>query len=117
MMTVDLGWVEQVRRVLAESVPMIVAGDSSLKLTRPFSVQRRLAASFPSRRRFCLLEISRLVEHYGWQREVDHALMHSGVAAVKNLDADQLEQLLARLQRLVDSIQAACDPVDAPPAR
>lgn len=116
-MTVDLGWVEQVRRVLAESVPLIVAGDLALRAARPHSNQRRMAASFPTRRRFTLLEIDRLAKHYGWRGEIEYSLMQAGVQALKNLDAEQLEALLSRLQALEDSIQTACDPADAPPAR
>lgn len=62
-------------------------------------------------------EIQDIVARYGWQREIDRDLLRIGVPSLKYLCQEQLDQVLARLRRLEDSLHSICDSQDAPPAR
>lgn len=102
---------------MGEAVPL-APGRNHAPLSVPdWETRQRKAAVFPIRRANAIREIGRISVRYGWEAEIDQALMEAGVPAVKYLDADRLEELLVRLHTLVDCLQTPCDPPDAPPAR
>ncbi len=62
-------------------------------------------------------EIRDIATRYGWQGEVERALMRFEAPSLKYLGSDQLDQVLAQLRTLEECLQTPCDPPDSPPAR
>lgn len=109
--------VAKLRQIMGEAVPLAPVRDHAPLSGAELDANHRKAAVFPIRRANALREISWLSRRYGWEDEIDRALALAGVPAVKYLDADALEALLAKLHALVDCLQTPCDLPDAPPAR
>lgn len=100
--------VGRLRAILRDAIPRTPWNDRAVE---PPAIAVHL------RRARAKIEIQDIAARYGWQREVDRALEHQGVPALKYLGADQLDQVLARLRRLEDCLHTPCDPPDSPPAR
>lgn len=105
--------VSLVRRLLANAMPDLRADSLRGRPLRPSIDPGRLHA----RRALARREINRIADRWGWQDEIQHALDQAGQPGLKHLDPDQLETLVDHLHRLVDCMQTASDPHDAPPAR
>lgn len=58
-----------------------------------------------------------LAARYGWEQEIERALLDSGMAGLKHMDRAHLESLLLKLRQLENAVQNACDPPEGPPAR
>jgi hypothetical protein len=79
---------------------------------------RRKQGPFGAVRRKALMQHARLTAaRYGIQAHLDAFIYNAGGEAITSLDLDQLEQLVGRLEHLGASLDAACDPPCAPPAR
>ena len=62
-------------------------------------------------------EIHRIAWTYGWQAEVARALDFHAATSLSALDDPQVDELAARMRRLLDCAMNACDFEDVLPAR
>ena len=113
--------VARIRRLLEESVREKKQLDAQERAKRAFELYEfnvSLPAVDTSPRARALRTVARIVSWYAWAGpEVARQLDRCGVAAVDDLDDDQVGDLLDRMRQLEDCAQEGLDPPDAPAAR
>lgn len=98
--------VTRVRRLLASaSVPDIA------------TIRRKQGPMGLTRRRWLMQEARLLAARYSLQEHLHAFVYAQDHEAITGLDVDQLEQLVAHLERLGANLDTACDPPGVPPAR
>lgn len=118
-MTVNKGWVQQVKAVVAD-IQRARPHTAEARATRDFhryQAHTRLPVLVQTPRARAEREIERIALTYGWQIAVSRALDAAGAVSVECLDDSQVDQLLERMRAYVDQAMTACDCEEAPPAR
>lgn len=99
--------VGKLRAILGDAIPRHPRNERTLEPVTA-AHHRRARARF---------EIRDIATRYGWQGEVERALVRFEAPSLKYLGIDQLDQVLAQLRSLEECLHTPCDPADSPPAR
>lgn len=100
------GKVTQVRQLLAEAQAV------------PFEHQRRMRGPLGTvRRRFLIQQGKLLASRYSLADHLDALVYEAGATALTGLPLEQLERVVATLERMGTMLDTACDSPLAPPAR
>lgn len=107
--------------MLAEAQPRCPdKGSGDTEAWRRFDLEQRLQGSLSleqTPRARMIREINRIALRYGWTQPIVEALDRARAQALCLLQDEDLEQLVMRMRRYVDSAMHGCDPEDGPPAR
>lgn len=100
------GKVTQLRQLLAEAQAV------------PIEQQRRMRGPLGTvRRRYLIQEAKLLAARYSLTDHLDALTYETGATALTGLTLDQLEHVVAVLERMGSALDTACDSPLSPPAR